>query len=450
MKANVLLIDDEELFREDLAGLLRLRGMECRTAASGEQAMDTVEVWDPDIVLCDVMMPAMNGIDVLDRMMRLKPDARVIMLTAYGDLDTAITAFRKGACDYVVKPIVVEDVVGKIQRLVELKQLTREVQVLRRQVSGTLEKFPIVGESQPMKNMVRHIEEVAATRSTVLITGESGTGKELAARAIHGLGDTRDSPFVPINCAGIPETLLESELFGHVRGAFTGATADRAGYFELAGDGTILLDEIGEMPLMLQAKLLRVLEQKEFMPVGGSKTKTLAARVIAATNKDLRVLAEEGRFRKDLYFRIAVFELALPPLRERRSDLPALAEHLVHKLNTELKRRCLGIAPDAMRCLIHYDWPGNVRELRNVIERAMILSHGDYITPAELPDTLPCAGEAPDMPDDFRSAVRAFERDFVRRVIADCNGNREEAARRMNINPSTLYRKLSEAEPTDS
>ena len=446
MTTRVLLIDDEELFREDLAGLLRRRGMECRTAGSGELGLVILENWDPDIALCDIMMPGMNGIDTLDSMMRLRPELRVIMLTAYADLDTAIAAFRKGACDYVMKPIVFEDVVGKVRRLAELKELTREVQMLRRQVSRSIDSLPIVGQSESMKTTMRHIGEVAATRSTVLITGESGTGKELAARAIHGLGETKDRPFVAINCAGIPEALLESELFGHVRGAFTGAVADRAGYFELAGDGTILLDEIGEMPLMLQAKLLRVLEQKEFMPVGGSKVKSLGARIIAATNKDLRKLSEAGLFRTDLYFRIAVFEIPIPPLRERRSDIPALVEHLVQKLNGELKRQCLGLTQDAMRCLLAYAWPGNVRELRNVIERAMILSRGGYITPAELPENMSGTFDAvhTPAPDDLRTAVRFFEHDFLSRVIAECGGNKEEAARRMNINPSTLYRKLAD------
>ncbi len=446
MTTKVLLIDDEELFREDLAGLLRLRGMECRTAPSGELGLAILEEWDPDIVLCDIMMPGMSGIDALDSMMRLRPELRVIMLTAHADLDTAITAFRKGACDYVMKPIVFEDVIGKVRRLAELKELTREVQVLRRQVSRSTESLPIVGQSESMKATMRHIGEVAATRSTVLITGESGTGKELAARAVHGLGGTKDKPFVAINCAGIPEALLESELFGHVRGAFTGAVGDRSGFFELAGDGTILLDEIGEMPLMLQAKLLRVLEQKEFMPVGGSKLKSLGARIIAATNKDLRKLAETGHFRTDLYFRIAVFEIPIPPLRERRSDIPALVEHLVQKLNGELKRQCLGLTQDAMRCLLAYAWPGNVRELRNVIERAMILSRGGYITPAELPENMSGGLDAvhTSAPDDLRSAVRFFELDFLSRVIAECGGNKEEAARRMNINPSTLYRKLAD------
>lgn len=447
MNTRILLIDDEESFREDLAGLLRRRGMECRTACSGEEGVRIADGWEPDIVLCDIMMPGMNGLDTLDVLMVAKPELCVIMLTAYGDLETAVTAFRKGACDYVIKPIVVEEVVGKIRRLCELRSLSREVQILRRQASVSTEACNIVGQSEPLKKILRYINEVAATRSTVLITGESGTGKELVARTIHAAGDTKDEPFVPINCAGIPESLLESELFGHVRGAFTGAVADRSGYFELAGEGTVLLDEISEMPLMLQAKLLRVLEQREFAPVGSAKTRQLRARVVAATNKDLRAQVDSGLFRQDLYFRIAVFEMHLPPLRDRRMDIPALAEHLLHKLNLEFKRPGCGISQDAMRMLSAYAWPGNVRELRNVLERALILNHDGHITPAELPDSI--AGPVQDSyaPDDLRAAVHAFERNFLLRVIADCNGNKEEAARRMNINPSTLYRKLTDLDP---
>jgi len=448
LTTRVLLIDDEDLFREDLAGLLRRRDMDCRTAASGEEGLALLEEWEADIVLCDVMMPGMSGLDAMDSIMRLRPETRVIMLTAYADLQTAITAFRNGACDYVMKPIVFDDVVGKIRRLAELKELTREVQALRRQASRGLDSMPIVGQSESIRTTLQNIEKVAATRSTVLITGESGTGKELAARAIHSLGEKKNRPFVAINCAGIPEALLESELFGHVRGAFTGAVSDRAGYFELAGDGTILLDEISEMPMMLQAKLLRVLEQREFMQVGGSKLKPLGARIVAATNKDLRKLSESGQFRMDLYYRVAVFEITVPPLRERRSDLPALVEHLIHKLNGELKRQCLGLSQDAMRCLMAYAWPGNVRELRNVLERAMILNRGEYITPAELPEIMTTGFESATTasPDDLRSAMRSFERDFLARVIAESGGNKEEAARRMNINPSTLYRKLGDLE----
>ncbi len=450
MTTRVLLIDDEDLFREDLAGLLRCREMECRTAACGEEGLAVLEEWEADIVLCDMMMPGMSGIEALDGIMRLRPEARVIMLTAYADLQTAITAFRKGVCDYVMKPIVFEDVVGKIRRLAELKALTREVQMLRRQLSQGMDASAIIGQSEPIKTVMRNIEKVAATRSTVLITGESGTGKELAARAIHSHDGRKNNPFVAINCAGIPEALLESELFGHVRGAFTGASSDRSGYFELAGDGTILLDEIGEMPMMLQAKLLRVLEQKEFVPIGGAKMKPLGARIIAATNKDLRKLADAGQFRLDLYFRIAVFEIPIPPLREHRSDIPLLVEHLVDKLNGELKHQCLGLSQEAMRCLMAYSWPGNVRELRNVIERAMILSRGEYITPAELPEMMTAGFDTATAtaPDDLRGAVRSFERDFLSRVIAESGGNKEEAARRMNINPSTLYRKLADLDGT--
>jgi len=447
MVTRLLIIDDEEVFREDLAGLLRRRGITCYTAASGEEGVALAQDLDPAVVLCDVKMPGMNGIETLDAILRTCPETSVIMVTAYGDIDTAIAAFRKGACDYVVKPVIVEDVFAKVSRLLDHRQLSEEVKFLRRQLSGGVETQSVIGESETMKRVLRLVEDVAPTPSTVLLTGESGTGKEVIARAIHERSPSSQRAFIPINCAGIPEQLLESELFGHVRGAFTGAVANHTGYFEFAGEGTILLDEISEMPPPLQAKLLRVLEQKEFVPVGGVAPKPLHARVIVATNRDLRRAVDTGAFRQDLYFRIAVFEISLPPLRQRRVDIPLLVEHFVAKLNFELKRQCLGVSREAMRCLLAYSWPGNVRELRNVIERAMIVNHGDYILENDLPEVIAGADANETSPDDLRSAVRVYEREYIMRVISECGGNKEEAARRLNVNPSTLYRKLSDLGP---
>jgi DNA-binding NtrC family response regulator len=447
MSARVLIVDDEALFREDLAGLLRLRGFECHTAANAEDGLARFQEVEPEAVLCDIKMPGSNGIEALDKMMQLNPAINVIMMTAFGDLETALEAFRKGACDYIMKPIVVEDVLSKLQRLIELRQLTQEVRYLRRQLSmaDDVVSLPIVGKSEPMQRVFQLINNVAPTRSTVLISGESGTGKEIAARAIHDSSPAKDHPFVPINCAGIPESLLESELFGHMRGAFTGAVSDRVGHFELAGQGTLLLDEISEMPFALQSKLLRVLESREFLRVGGSKPKPLHARIITATNRDLRELVRQGLFREDLYFRVAVFEIMLPPLRERRTDIPLLITHFIRKLNSELKRRCLDVDPDALRALLSYSWPGNVRELRNAIERAMIINRGEFITLNDLPDSIAGASTLPaDPPNDLRSVVRAFEREYIRHTLVESDGNKEEAARRLNINPSTLYRKMTE------
>ncbi|MCF6285680.1 MAG: sigma-54 dependent transcriptional regulator, partial [Candidatus Hydrogenedentes bacterium] len=346
MLARILIIDDENLFRENLADLLREEGHDCQTASSGSEGLACFGAFSPDVVLCDISMPDMDGIDVLEKIMQGSPESFVIMITAYGALDTAVEAFRKGASDYISKPLLLEDVLHKIAQLMKYKELAREVRFLRRQVSQDLEDFPLVGQSEAMHRLFLLIRSVGPTRSTVLITGESGTGKELVAKAIHGMNGEEGAPnlpFVAINCAGIPEELLESELFGHIRGAFTGAINDRVGHFELAGEGTIFLDEIGDMPLALQSKLLRVLEEKEFVPIGGAQTVPLKARIIAATNQDLRKLVKEKEFREDLFFRIAVFEVPLPPLRERWHDIPLLVEHFVKRLNTELKRKCLGV-----------------------------------------------------------------------------------------------------------
>jgi len=389
-------------------------------------------------------MPGLGGIETLDEIMRLSPATSVIMITAYGELDTAIRAFRKGAYDYLMKPVIVEDVLAKIQRLVEHRQLSNEVQLLRRQLANSSGTSAPIGQSDAMKRVMKLVDDVCTTRSTVLLAGESGTGKEVVARAVHEKGGNRLAPFIPINCAGISESLLESELFGHVKGAFTGAVKDHTGYFELAGEGTVLLDEIGEMPVSLQSKLLRVLEQKEFYPVGSARPRPLAARIIASTNQNLKAATKDGRFREDLYFRLAVFEIDLPPLRQRRSDIPLLVEYFLVKVGFELKRRCMGVSREAMRCLMAHSWPGNVRELRNVIERAMIVNRGDYLQEDDLPDVIVGTREQ-SSPDDLRGAVQAYEREFIRHVLAECGGNKEEAARRLNINPSTLYRKLAES-----
>ena len=444
MSDKVLIIDDEDVFREDLAELLRRRGYDCRTAPDGQQGMVQVEEFAPDVVLCDVVMPGEDGIEVLDRIMRILPEVCVMMITAHGRLETAVAALRKGALDYIMKPLVVEDVVLKIRRIIEHKRLSQEVKALRREASWGVDRPPMVGQSAPAKKVLELVCKVAPTRSTVLLGGESGTGKEVVARMIASMGDPPRAPFVAINCAGVSEQLLESEFFGHVEGAFTGAIADKEGFFELAGNGTVFLDEISEMPLPLQAKLLRVLEEREFVRVGGIRPIPLKSRVIVSTNRNLRELVEAGRFREDLFFRVAIFEIVLPTLRERRTDIPLLIEHFIRVFDKEMKRECQGADNHALRMLMAYPWPGNVRELRNVIERAMILITGDYITSAELPAEIASQQDQPDSPDQLRSATRAYEREHIRRVLAASGGNKEEAARRLKINSSTLYRKMAE------
>lgn len=453
MSAQILIIDDENLFREDLTSLLRKEGYECLAAATGEKGLELIQESSPEIILCDINLPGKDGIQVLDEIMSISPESFVIMITAFGTLESSLEAFRKGASDYITKPLVLEDVLVKIERLVNYKRLSQEVKFLRREVSQDEANLYGVGQSDAMKQVFDLIDKVAPTRSTVLITGESGTGKELVARAIHefnaddgesGEMSDRGHHFAAINCAGIASELLESELFGHVRGSFTGAIRDHVGYFELAGEGTILLDEIGEMPLLLQGKLLRVLEQKEFPRVGSSKLVPLKARIVSATNKNLRDLVKAGEFREDLFFRLAVFEIRLPALRERRSDIPHLVEYFVKKFNREMKRKCLGVDNVATRKLFASSWPGNIRELRNVIERAMILCQGDYITVAELPIEIQEAYPVPEYSDDLRGATKAFEKMHIQSVLKACQWNKEEAARRMGVNSSTLYRKMSD------
>jgi len=444
MSAKILIIDDEHLFREDLAKLLSQKGYDCRTASDGNIGLTAASEFCPDIVLCDIVMPGQNGIEILAKLLLACPESFVILITAYGTIDSAVEAFRKGASDYIIKPLVLEDVIYKIERLLEHKRLNRTIRSLRQQLQRKTEDTFLVGESRQIQRVCELIRKVSTTTSTVLITGASGTGKELIARSIHKNSSTMEEPFVAINCAGIPEHLLESELFGHIKGAFTGADSDREGLFELAGNGTILLDEIAEMPMALQSKLLRVVEGREFIRVGGRKSIFTKARFIASTNKNLSQLVQADQFREDLYFRLAVFEINAPPLSERRDDIPLLCEHLLKILNEELKRDCQGLDNEAIRILIAYSWPGNVRELRNVLERAMILATGEFITPDELPFQITGSAEFPDYSDDLRTALAAYEKEHISRVLSAADGNKEECSRRLGINPSTLYRKMAD------
>ena len=449
MSIKLLVIDDEELFREDLATLLRQRGYECKTASNTNEGLTLAAEFLPDIILSDIVMPDKSGIEMLDDISRSHPDTAVIMMTAYGTLETAIDAFRKGAVDYILKPLIIEDVLNKIHRISEQKRLIQEIKYLRRKTAEDIKSMTIVSQSSQMKKVTDLIEKVAPQNSTVLITGESGTGKELVANAIHEYSTKKNEQFIAINCSGFQESLLETELFGHVKGAFTGAVNDKKGFFETAGEGTIFLDEISEMPASLQSKLLRVFEQREFYPVGGTKVFPMRARIIAATNKDLKSLVEKNKFREDLFYRIAVFEIDLPPLRERMSDLPSLIEYFIHKFNDEMKSKYVGISPEVLQAFMSYNWPGNVRELRNVIERAMILSDGHQISmdglPPQMRDIIPVNLST----KNLKEAVHGFEKTFIIQVLKDCNWNKEKAARRLVINPSTLYRKMAELQIDD-
>ena len=442
---KILIIDDEDLFREDFATLLRHYGYCCNTASNAKDGVSSAKKLFPDIIFCDIVMPDKSGIEILDELITSCPECSIIIITAYGKLETAVEAFRKGAVDYILKPIVKEVVLQKLNNLVSHKSLNQEVKYLRRMLSQEQGKDTMVGESQAMRKVMELVQNVASSNSTVLIRGESGTGKELVAREIYANSENRENPFIAINCASIPEQLLESELFGHVRGAFTDAVSDRKGYFELAGNGTILLDEIGDMPINLQGKLLRVLEEKEFVRVGDTELLRLNARILASTNKQLRELVESGVFRDDLYYRLNVIEIYVPSLKERRDDIPLLVDHFVKKYNSELKRQCVGLDNEAMSIFLSYAWPGNIRQLRNVIERAMILNRdNEYISISDLSDELTGNYSSMKAGENLKDAVKVFETEYIRRVLTACNGNKEEAARRLGINPSTLYRKMPE------
>ncbi len=445
-RVDVLIIDDETVFRQDLATLLETEGFTCRTAKDGEHGLELAESECPSVVLTDLVMPGMGGLEVVDRLATVSPESTVIVITAFGSLESAVEAFRAGAADYVLKPVVPEDLFAKIGRIQQIRRLERENRHLRRAVSEAAAGQRLVGRSAAMEQVRTLIEKIAAAPSPVLILGETGTGKELVARTIHraGLGD--EAPFVPVNCSALPRELIESELFGHVKGAFTGAIRDKPGVFELASGGTLMLDEVAEMPIDLQPKLLRAIEEQEVTRVGGTRAIATPVRIVAATNRDLKKEIAEGRFRKDLYFRIRVVGIELPPLRDRREDTPELVEHLIGRLNIRLNKKIRGVRPEAIRALMAAEWPGNVRELENVLERAMLLAEGELLDAEDLPSEL--VGRAPFLREthDLRAGVRAYEAHHIRWVLAATGGNREEAARRMGIDPSTLYRRLKELE----
>ena len=444
MSQSILLVDDEDMFREDLASLLRQQGFACRTAASGEEGLRAAQAEAPDLVLCDLVMPGVGGLEVVSRLTALYPETPVIVLTAFGTLETAIAAFRSGATDYVLKPVVPEDLLRKVARFLEHRRLLSEVRYLRQELAEVRVGAGLVGTSPAMEGVRKLIARVATGDSTVLIRGESGTGKEVVAREIHQIGRGPERPCVAVNCAAIPRELFESELFGYAKGAFTGAVRDRPGLFEVASNGTLFLDEISELPLELQPKLLRAIERKEVLRVGETHTRQAPARIIAATQRDLQGEVAAGRFREDLYFRVRVLEIVIPPLRERREDIPLLVEHFIPRLNARLKRRVLGVDRDAMRVLMGAPWPGNVRELENTLEHATLLTDREWIAVEDLPAELTGRASSAGLSDNLRAALRAYEREHIRQVLGATDENREEAARRLGIDVSTLYRRLKD------
>ena len=444
-KGSILVAEDEAAVRESLADLLRDESYQVTTAVDGAAAISALDTSEFDLVLSDVRMPGADGLAVLRHSREVAPQTLVLLMTAHATVDSAVEALRRGAQDYLLKPIMLEDVLHKINYLLEHRQLAWENQMLRNMADRKWDFDSLVGRSGAMREVMNLIRRVAPTPSTVLITGESGAGKEIVARGIHHFSELRDRIFLPVNCGAIPETLLESQLFGHMRGSFTGAISNQEGLFQRARGGTIFLDEISDLPLSLQVKLLRVIETKEVLPVGASTPIKVDIRVIAASNRDLGREVEQGRFRDDLYYRLNVFGIEVPPLRDRREDIPLLVEHFIRLHNRELKKNCNGADSATLKVLMSLPWKGNVRELDNVIEHAMILAEGDWITVRDLPRALQQeVGFPAPVGDDLRNALRAYEKAHIQAVLAKVNHDKKVAAERLGVSLSSLYRKIEE------
>ncbi len=449
LRPVVLVVDDEESVRESFRLVLD-EDYDVLDAADGARALEIVRSHTVDVVLLDIRMPEMDGIEVLERLKGLDDSLEVILVTAVKTVRTAVAAMKLGAFDYLTKPFEDEELLSLVRRAMEKRSLEREVTFLRSELARRHDRDEIVGEHPEMQKLERLVSHVARATTTVLITGESGTGKELIARAIHDRGPRSDKPFVPVNPAAIPDALVESELFGHEKGAFTGAHARKLGRFELAQGGTLFLDEIGLLRAEVQAKLLRVLQEREIERVGGTRAIKIDVRIVAATNADLKRAVAAGTFREDLYYRLNVVPIAVPPLRARIEDLPRLVDHFVRRYNHELNKRIQGLTPDALALLASYGWPGNVRELQNIIERTMVLVEGPLIGPADLPLDLTLTpgrhgpGQAPEpLRMDLNQASDRFERIIVQRVLEEVGGNVSEAARVLGLHRNSLKMKLS-------
>ncbi len=444
MSCRILVVDDEESILHSLEGVLRDEGFEVALARSGEEALQAAEREDPDVVLLDVWLPGMDGVETLQHLRERFPEVPVLMMSGHATIETAVRATKLGAYDFIEKPLNLDRVLLDIDNALKARRLADENRYWREQWRR---RYEMVGETPAMRQLREQIRIVAPTRAAVLITGENGTGKELVARAIHEQSRRRDGPFVEVNCAAIPEDLIESELFGHEKGAFTGATARRRGKFDLADGGTLFLDEIGDMSLKTQAKILRVLQEMRFERVGGTRSREVDVRVIAATNKDLEEEIRAGRFREDLYYRLNVVPIHVPPLRERAEDVPVLFEHFVRLYCAEEKREPVEVDPEVLEILKGYAWPGNVRELKNVAERMVILCRSGRITPADIPPRI--REEAGDVPVPaegltLREARRAFEQRFILRELERCGWRVAQAAERLGLDRSSLYKKMKE------
>ena len=444
---RILVVDDEPGLRQTLTRILGAEGHSTLTASDGQEALARLEEEDDvDLVLCDLRMPKMSGLELIEKYNAKGGRALVVAMSAYGDSDTAIAAMQKGAYDYVPKPFRADEVVLVVRKAAEREKLRRRVASLEGELRTIRGEEDIIGRSQSMRAAMDVAQKVARHPSTVLLTGESGTGKELFARLIHKSSPRADEAFVAVNCGAIPEALLESELFGHAKGSFTGASHDKAGLFEEAHGGTLFLDEIGDLPVALQVKLLRALQEGEVRRVGANSPTQVDVRLITATNRDLAADISTGRFRGDLYYRINVVTIKLPPLRDRPQDIPELALHFLRRYNERLQLGVESIAPAAMRQLADYAWPGNVRELENVIERALVLAHGSTIEPEHLAEFVQASDRAAPNPDDLsiKRQTEQLERILIRRALEQTRGNRTKAAQLLELSHRALLYKIRE------
>ena len=437
-KAKVIVVDDEVVIRESLHEWLTDVGYQVFTAENGPQALDIIHREGLRIVVTDLVMPGMDGIELMKRCREMSPDIEVIIVTAYGSIPTAITAMREGAYDYIEKPFCPERVELLIGKLVEHQELIEENLSLHQILEERYRFENIIAKSTKMQQVIEVIKVVAKSNATVLITGETGTGKELVARAIHTQSHRHGKPFVAVSCAALPESLLESELFGHEKGSFTGAYAQKKGKFEAANLGTLFLDEIGEMSANIQVHLLRVLEEKEFTRVGGNEVIKADVRVVSATNRDMKQAMANSQFREDLYYRLNVVNIELPPLRERREDIPLLAQYFLKKFALENHKETTGFSPEATGFFLNYEWPGNVRELENAIERAVILAKNPSIEIADLAQK----HLAPTRPTSPERSLKQVERNLIQNILIETGGNYTEAARTLGISRMTLYNRV--------
>jgi DNA-binding NtrC family response regulator len=446
MPQKILVVDDEDIIRESLSFVLKKEGYAVEEAENGKAAYDKLLIEPFDLVITDIEMPQMKGTQLIEEIEKLNIQTSIIVITAFGSLDTAITALRNGAADYILKPVEFEELLIKVKRLFEVKTLLLENRILKKEIQRNYDFEDIVGRSPSIRKVYEMIQTVAETDSSVMITGKSGTGKELVARSLHFKSRRQNKPFIAVNCGAIAENLIESELFGHKKGAFTGAISDKEGLIKAADGGTLFLDEISELPLSLQVKFLRALQEREITPVGSTISLPVNVRIIASTNRDLKEEIKTGKFREDLYYRLNVIEISLPSLKEREEDIPLLADHFLNKYRTEMNKNIKGIDNEVIRALISYEWKGEVRELENVMERAVIFCKGDFITLNDLPETFSHASSSVDFSKlgSLEVAIRRFEKEYILKALESNNNDKEKTSELLQVGLSTLYRKLKE------